>query len=77
MFPKIATTGVLLHAGSKPDVGFAVREWPSPGYAHKKGDAWTFWIGDDPRNEDGNFKYIAKYVCIESGNDDAKWEKQE
>lgn len=74
MFPAIATTGELLYAGGRPDIAFAVREWPAPGLAHRTGDCWVFWLPDDPRVETG-VSYIARYKCVQAGNDDALWEK--
>jgi hypothetical protein len=65
----------LKRLAAKPDVKNAVQDM-GPGHRYKKGQHWSFWMEDDPRFDDG-ILMIARYRCIEGGDDESWWEKIE
>jgi hypothetical protein len=72
MFPPFATGEYLASiSGRYGDIKYAVSH-TSPGY-YSKGQCWSFWMEDDPRQIDG-ILFLAKYRCYESGKEDSKWE---
>jgi hypothetical protein len=76
MFPKRATTLELKAiAEQHRDVQWATRKWPAPMCRFQVGQRWRFWTEGDPRTDDG-IQPLASYVCVDSGDDEAKWRKE-
>lgn len=69
-------TGEELHAlASKPDMKSGVGNL-GPGFRYKRGQVWSFWMEDDPRFDDG-INRIARYRCVDGGDKDSIWVKEE
>lgn len=76
MFPKSASTAELSAITEKHrDVKSATRRMVAPFCRFQRGQRWKFWSEGDPRADDGILP-LASYVCVESGDDDAKWRKE-
>lgn len=74
MFPRETTTSGLMAIGARHrDLKWATRRWHA-GNPYRAGQVLQFWTEDDPRSESGVLM-LAKYVCTQSGADDATWKK--
>lgn len=75
MAGTLKTGKELKQLAAKPDVCSAVRQNEKQhGHKYKRGSVWAFWMEDDPRADDGIMP-LAKYRCVEGGDDQSWWEK--
>lgn len=76
IFPRLTTSVELFSALNRQrDIKYSTRTWHD-GHRYKHGQTLKVWTEDDPRTDSGILP-IASYVCVESGDESAVWQKQQ